>query len=119
MLEYLKLALTNPEVESALAQVIVALVGAVFTVVAPLALRTFNKLSFVKIEEKHAKSIQNGIQTWAENAIVKGLDTANEAAYQDMVSYLKRTYPDAMEFLHPTGTGLRNLLTRYLNRAKD
>jgi|GEM_PF-3451207 len=113
----MKELLLQPGVLLGLSELIVAALGLILTVGLPLLSAKAYKLLGVKIDEKHMKALHEAVLTWAENASLRGLTPANQAAVGDLQAYLRASVPDAYKALTPSVEVLGKLAGRYLRKV--
>lgn len=109
--------LLQPGVLLGLSELLIAALGLILTVGLPVLSAKAYKLLGVKIEEKHMKALHEAILTWAENATLRGLKPANQAAVEDLQDYLRASVPDALKALTPSVEVLGKLAGRYLRKV--
>ena len=113
----MKELLLQPGVLLGLSELIVAALGLILTVGLPVLSAKTYKLLGVKIDEKHMKALHEAVLTWAENASLRGLTAANQAAVGDLQDYLRASVPDAYKALTPSVEVLGKLAGRYLRKV--
>lgn len=113
----MKELLLQPGVLLGLSELIVAALGMILTVGLPVLSAQAYRFLGVRIEEKHMKALHEAILTWAENASLRGLSTANRAAVGDLQDYLRASVPDAYKALTPSVEVLGKLAGRYLRKV--
>jgi len=104
----------DPEILASISQVAVALIGLVVAVLGAYLGPTYKLAGKLQIEEKHMRALHSAAATYAENAIMRGVDVANDQLGADFMLYARESIPDALEFLHPSFEVAANIVRRYL-----
>lgn len=109
--------LLQPGVLQGLSEFLVTALGLILTVGLPVITAQAYRFFGVKIDERHMKTLHEAVLTWAENASLRGLTAANQAAVGDLQDYLRASVPDAYKALTPSVEVLGKLAGRYLRKV--
>lgn len=108
-------SILTPEVVGAAQDLAVTVISATLTIGLPIIGTQLSRFIGIKIEEKHMRTLHSGVATWAENAVKRGVTRANHDAYQDLLTYLRLSLPEALRKLNPSAEVVVELANRYLS----
>lgn len=115
----MKELLLSPALIGHTAEALVGLVSLLFSIFIPAVALRVNKLTKVKIEEKHMKALHEAVTSWTYTAVRSGKNVANAQAIDSLAAYLRASVPDAMAALRPSADVLITLAARYAKGARE
>jgi hypothetical protein len=108
----------TPELMDGLANLAVACMSLMMTVVLPIVAAKVQQYTKIKIEEKHLTALHQAAATWAEDAVKMGGKQASKNAGASFKAYALASVPDAMATLLPSAMVLDKIAGRYLTQAE-
>lgn len=109
----------NPDLMDGLAQLAVAIMSLVVTVLSIYLGPKVAMFTGQAVEEKHAKMLHEAAMSWADKAVREGVTEATNAAMEDFLVYAKKSIPDAINYLTPGPGVIKTILNRYITKTLD
>ncbi len=106
--------LSNPEILERLALLAMGVAGLVVSAAGILVSAYLPGWAKAFVEGKNARLLHSAAETWAANAVKRGITEANRAAVDDFLEYARASVPDALAALNPPMRVLGDIAGRYL-----